>query len=333
MNVWARACELARSGASAPGALATVAQTSGSTPVPAGAKMLVGPSSAGRLEGSIGGGCVESDVIHVALAVQETGRPALVTHHLNADLAGDVGLSCGGTVQIFVEPLLPDPGYVSALAQAAVAEAGVVTTAIDWSDAAVPRKIFAPLPGEERGGPGARITDDRRFVVERIVPAPRLLVFGAGHVGAAIARAAAAAGFRVTLTDDRPEFADPAKFPGVLVQADLPRAALERFHPCAGDAVVVATRGHRHDADIVDQLTRTPAGYVGLLGSERKRAVIMKALGTAGAPSEALRAIRVPVGLDIGAVTPEEIAVSVTAELIAWRRGAPRSSSGPAAEA
>jgi len=314
VNLWARACELARSGA--PGALATIAQTAGSTPVPAGAKMLVG--AAGRLEGSVGGGCVEGDVIRVALAAQAAGRPALVTHHLNADLAGDVGLSCGGTVQIFVEPLSPDPDYVGALAAAAAAAAGLVTTAIDWSDG--PRKTFAALAESDRIGPSARITDDRRAVVERLVPAPRVLVFGAGHVGAAIARAANAAGFQVTVADDRPEFADPALFPGLTVSARLPDEVLAEFQPGPADAVVVATRGHRNDAGILDRLTRRTVGYVGLLGSERKRAVLLKALRGAGAPAEALAAIRVPVGIEIGAVTPEEIAVSVTAELIAWRR-------------
>ena len=313
-NLWGRALALARSGA--PGALATIAQTSGSTPVPAGTKMLVGP--AGRLEGSVGGGCVEADVLHLARSAQEEGRPALVTHHLNADLAGDVGLSCGGTVRIFVEPLSADPGYVAALAAAASAESGTVTTAIDWSDG--PRKTFAPLTDAEPRGPGARISDDRRFVVERMVPAPRLLVFGAGHVGAAIARAAATAGFRVTIADDRPEFADPGRFPGLSVQADLPGRVLAGFAPGAADAVVVATRGHRNDAEILDRVVRMDVGYLGLLGSQRKRAVILKALGTAGVPPEALAAIRVPVGLEIGAATPEEIAVSVTAELIAWRR-------------
>ena len=317
MSLWGRALELARSGAR--GALATIAHTAGSTPVPAGAKMLVGP--AGRLEGSVGGGCVEADVLHVALAAQEAGRPALVTHHLNADLAGDVGLSCGGTVRIFVEPLSAEAGYVAALASAASAESGVVTTAIDWS--AGPRKTFGPLAGTDPAGPGARISDDGRSVVECLVPAPRLLVFGAGHVGAAIARAAATAGFRVTVVDDRPEFADPARFPGLQVRAELPAPVLADFRPGPADAVVVATRGHRNDAAILDQVTRLTVGYVGLLGSERKRAVILKALGGAGVPAEALAAVRVPVGLAIGAVTPEEIAVSVTAELIAWRRRPP----------
>jgi len=249
VNLWARACELARSGA--PGALATIAQAVGSTPVPAGAKMLVG--AAGRLEGSVGGGCVEGDVIRVALAAQAAGRPALVTHHLNADLAGDVGLSCGGTVRIFVEPLSPDPEYVGALAAAAASAAGLVTTAIDWSDG--PRKTFAALAESDRTGPNARITDDQRAVVERLVPAPRVLVFGAGHVGAAIARAANAAGFQVTVADDRPEFADPVLFPGLTVSARLPDEVLAEFQPGPADAVVVATRGHRNDAGILDRLT------------------------------------------------------------------------------
>lgn len=314
MNLWAKALEMARAGAR--GALATIADTSGSTPVPAGVKMLIGETD--RLAGSIGGGCVEGDVIQVAIEAQRSGRPVLVTHHLNADLAGDVGLSCGGTVRIFIEPLSADAGYVRALAAAATATQGEVTTAVDWSNG--PHKTFTSLPAAASPVAVAHISDDERFVVERLVPAPRLLVFGAGHVGAAIARAASAAGFRVTITDDRPEFADAARFPGLDVHALPPDRVLSEFAPGPADAVVVATRGHRNDAEILDRLARMTVGYVGLLGSARKRAVILKALGAAGAPAEALAAVRVPVGLDIGAVTPEEIAVSVTAELIAWRR-------------
>src|SRR6266436_7724325 len=131
MNIWQAAADLIRQNRG--GALATVARVRGSTPVPAGTKMLVG--SEGRLIGSVGGGCVEADVIGAALEAQGQRRPAILTHHLNADLAGDLGLSCGGTVDIFVEPLLPDEAYVRVLEAAASAEAGLVRTAIEWSSA------------------------------------------------------------------------------------------------------------------------------------------------------------------------------------------------------
>ncbi len=317
MNLWRTAAELVRAGAA--GALATVARTAGSTPVPTGTKMLVGAE--GRLRGSVGGGCVEADVIRAALDAQSAAAPSLVTHHLNADLAGDLGLSCGGTVEIFVEPLVADPRYVTALEQAADAEGGgIVTTAVSWADG--PFKRFESLPADAAAdGAPAALSPDRRFVIERLVLAPRVVVFGAGHVGAAIARAADAAGFRVVVVDDRPEFADPALFPDrMTVWAATVQDAVAHAALTPADAIVVATRGHRHDAVILERVAASPAGYVGLLGSRRKQAVITKALSAAGVPARSLARVRVPVGLAIGAVTPEEIAVSVVAELIAWRR-------------
>lgn len=316
MNVWRVAADLAREGAR--GALATVARTRGSTPVPSGTKMLVGPS--GRLLGSVGGGCVEADVIRVALEVEGQGAPALVKHKLNADLAGDLGLSCGGTVEIFVEPLVRDERYVGVLEAAAGAEAGVVRTATVWPQG--PEKTFEALSRDAPAGPPATLSRDGRFVIERLAPAPRVLIFGAGHVGSAIARAAAAAGFRVVVIDDRPEFADPARFPDeVTVLAAGVDAALARCRVSPNDAVVIATRGHQQDALIVERVAPSAAGYVGLLGSRRKKLVVTKGLLAVGVPREALERVRVPVGLAIGAVTPEEIAVSVVAELIVWRRG------------
>ncbi len=315
MNVWRAAADLARQGAS--GALATVARARGSTPVPAGVKMLVGP--AGRLVGTVGGGCVEADVIRAGLEAQQAGQPALVTHTLNADLAGDLGLSCGGTVDVFVEPLVSDEAYIRVLEAAAGAESGLVTTATEWRDG--PEKSFAPLPDGAPTAELATLTGDRRFVIERLVLPPRVVVFGAGHVGSAIARAAYAAGFRVVVVDDRAEFADPARFPEMSVYAGTADDTLTRYPLGPADAVVIATRGHRQDAVIVEKVALSPAGYVGLLGSRRKKLVVTKGLTAAGVPREALERVRVPVGLAIGAVTPEEIAVSVVAELISWRRG------------
>ena len=315
MNVWRAAADLIRGGAS--GALATVARVRGSTPVPAGTKMLVGAE--GRLIGSVGGGCVEAEVIGAALEAQQRRAPALLTHHLNADIAGDLGLSCGGTVDIFVEPLVAEQAYVRVLESAATAQSGLVRTATDWSGEG-PIKTFEQLAGARAGAP-ATLSRDGRFVEERLQLAPRVFVFGAGHVGAAIARAAAAAGFRVIVIDDRTEYADPARFSdGIAVLAADIDAALMRYPLMAADAVVIATRGHRNDALILERVAISPAGYVGLLGSRRKKVVVTKGLKAAGVPAKTLQRVRVPVGLAIGAVTPEEIAVSVVAELIAWRR-------------
>jgi xanthine dehydrogenase accessory factor len=281
--------------------------------------MLVGAE--GRLVGTVGGGCVEADVIQAALDAQARRHPALVTHHLNADLAGDLGLSCGGTVDIFVEPLLPDDSYVRVLDAAAAADSGLVRTAVEWDRAGGPVKQFEPLSGGDHSSPAASLTRDGRFVEERLIQPPRVFVFGAGHVGAAIARAAAAAGFRVIVIDDRAEYADPSRFAAEVsvLAADLD-ATLERHTLTSGDAVVIATRGHRNDALILERIATSDAGYVGLLGSRRKKAVVTKGLTAAGIPANSLKRVRVPVGLAIGAVTPEEIAVSVVAELIAWRR-------------
>lgn len=316
MNVWRAAADLIRGGAS--GALATVARARGSTPVPAGTKMLVGAE--GRLIGSVGGGCVEAEVIGAALEAQRRRAPTLLTHHLNADLAGDLGLSCGGTVDIFVEPLVAEASYVSVLESAATAESGLVRTATEWTSA--PVKTFEPLRTGSVSGAAATLTRDGRFMEERLIQAPRVFVFGAGHVGAAIARAAAAAGFRVVIIDDRAEYADPSRFAeSVGVLAGGVDDALMRYPLTAADAVVIATRGHRNDALILERVATSPAGYVGLLGSGRKKVVVTKGLKAAGVPAKSLQRVRVPVGLAIGAVTPEEIAVSVVAELIAWRRG------------
>src|SRR5262245_6834393 len=316
MNIWRAAADLARTGTRA--ALATVARVRGSTPVPAGTKMLVGPE--GRLIGTVGGGCVEADVIGAALDAQLRHRPALGPHHLNADLAGDLGLSCGGTVDIFIEPLLADQTYVRVLETAAAAESGLVRTATDWSNG--PVKTFGPLSPVVFAA-AATLTADGRFMEERLMATPRVFVFGAGHVGTAIANAATAAGFRVVVVDDRAEYADAARFAnGTAVMIGDVEAALARYPLTSADAVVIATRGHRNDAVILERVATSPAGYVGLLGSKRKKAVVTKGLTAAGVPAKSLQRVRVPVGLAIGAVTPEEIAVSVVAELIAWRRSA-----------
>jgi len=189
VNLWRAAAELLRRGEA--GVLATVAGTRGSTPVPAGTKMLVGAD--GRLAGTVGGGCVEADVIGAAAEALRTTRPLLVTHHLNADLAGDLGLSCGGTVEILIEPLVGHPAYLAVL-DAAAGERGIVTTATAWPSG--PDKTFAPL---DAGADRSDAEGDPLRAAKRA----RGGNFGQGLEAVATARLDQAPGLRDHLFDSR----------------------------------------------------------------------------------------------------------------------------------
>lgn len=331
-EVWTVAARLAAEGR--PGALATICRRSGSLPMARDAKLVVRDD--GKHWGTVGGGCVEADVIAQALDAAREGKPRIVRHTLNADLAGDLGLSCGGTAEFFVEPVVGTSE--GAELYLAVAEAvqrrtpGAVYTALDWEGS--PRKVA--VVGEKRctlgAGAGAlapavpvraeglpRAEGD--VFVEPLLRLPRVVVFGAGHVGVEIARLAARAGFYVVAVDDRSEFANPARLADVdeVIARDF-RAVLDTLVLDEDDFVIAATRGHGFDAYIIERTAASPARYVGMLGSRRKKEVLWKALREAGVPAEALDRVRVPIGEDIGADTPAEIAVSVVAELIRLRR-------------
>jgi xanthine dehydrogenase accessory factor len=348
-------CARLASGSSAgagAGALASIARRRGSLPMSATAKLLV--TASGARIGTVGGGCLEAEVIERAMDVLERRVPAMSTHSLNNELAGDYGLTCGGTAEIFIEPVYPDDvlarAWNDATALVARAERGVMVTALDWSDG--PRKFVRTLAtggergGERRGGrggePGGANGPDELvaaaasldpfateplwldgLLVEPIVGRPRLVVFGAGHVGARVAEAASFAGWHVTVVDDRADFADPSRMPF----AD--RVVTCEFHDVIASArfdadtyVVIATRGHQHDAVIASQVAPLPLRYIGMLGSRRKAALTAKQLREWDVTEESIGRIHAPVGMAIGADTPEEIAVSVVAEMIAVRRAA-----------
>lgn len=331
-QVWRAASELAVAGETA--AMATVSRHRGSLPMAHDAKMVV--AADGRRWGTVGGGCTEADVTEQALRTAEGGLPTLVSHTLNADLAGDVGLSCGGTVELFLEPLVPTHEMAALYGALAVAVEGrlpaLVLTALHWPDGPRKQAVIGdevvsagwdePVWPEGATRPGAAVVDEERgLFVEPIERVPRVLIFGAGHVGRAVAQVAAGAGFRVVVTDDRGDFANKEWVPWAHeVIADDFRAVLDRFTLDEDDYVLATTRGHSMDAYIVERTAASPARYVGMLGSMRKRAVIWRALEEAGVPRESLERVRVPIGEPIGADTPEEIAVAVVAELIRVRR-------------
>jgi xanthine dehydrogenase accessory factor len=240
-------------------ALATIVEVNGSIPSYESAKLLVRED--GSIVGTVGGGCVEAEVWNAAREVMESGQSRHLTFALNQEAAYDNGLICGGQLNVFVEPILPQP---------------------------------------------------------------RAYIFGAGHVSKSLSKVATMAGFATEVIDDREQFANRERFP----EADEVRAGeYEKIFPelTINDSsyIVIVTRGHRDDMRVLRWAIETPARYIAMIGSKRKTLGVMKEIMQEGVPREAFDRVHAPMGLEIGAISPEEIAVSVVAEMIAVRRGAP----------
>jgi xanthine dehydrogenase accessory factor len=256
MDIYEQIVQLRREGRR--GAVATIVNVRGSIPSFRTAKMLVRDD--GSIAGTIGGGCVEADVWQAAREVMESEKPRTLSFDLNQDPKYDTGLVCGGTLEVFIEPVLP----------------------------------------------------------------PALLyVFGAGHVAINLCQVAANAGFDVIVSDDRSSYASKERFPAAKeVHALDFDQATQKLDPNESSSIVIVTRGHRDDMRVLRWAVQTRARYVGMIGSKRKVIEIFKTLQQEGIPAHLFDRVYSPVGLDIGAVTPEEIAVAITAELIAVRRHA-----------
>ncbi|HUL72069.1 MAG TPA: XdhC family protein [Vicinamibacterales bacterium] len=342
--LYARLRELAREGRDA--AIATVVRTQGSTPQVAGAKLIVTDDPRGRAAGTLGGGCVEADAIEAAKGILASGGRSLRAYELTEDLAWNTGLVCGGTMWILAErerDALDADGQsmLEALVNAAtggtpiaivtrlhrrgrelsfagrlfVDADGRVTGAL--GDAAQQaRAVAAAVDQIRHGTPRVVMLDDEHEVlIEPVAPRPRLFVAGGGHVALAIARQAQLLDFDVTVLEDRPEFADPARFGGALVlEGDVP-STIASLDYGWNSFLVVATRGHKLDADCVLAAARTGVKYIGLLGSRRKTVLIGDMLREQGIPEDRIAAIHAPVGLDLGGRTPAEIALSVMSEI------------------
>jgi xanthine dehydrogenase accessory factor len=242
------------------GAVATIVNVRGSIPSFETAKMLVRDD--GSILGTVGGGCVEAEVWQAAREVMETEKPRSLTFNLNQNPKFDTGLVCGGTLDIFIEPVLP------------------------------PASLY---------------------------------IFGAGHVSLNVYRTAKNAGFDVTVIDDRETYANRERFPEAkLVVAEDYDRAMARLSPNETSYIVIVTRGHHDDMRVLRWAVQTQARYIGMIGSKRKTITIFRELVKEGIPEQRFEHVHAPVGLDIGAITPEEIAVAITAELIAVRRNVER---------
>ena len=255
MDLFEEIVKLRRAGRRA--ALATIVHTNGSIPSYESSRMLVRDD--GSIAGTIGGGCVEAEVWAAAKEVMHNEAPRKMVFNLNHEATYDNGLICGGTLEVFVEPILPQP---------------------------------------------------------------MLYLFGCGHVSMAVAKAAANAGFAIGIIDDRETFANSERFPMAQEIHATYEAAFAKIQPNAATYLVIVTRGHKEDMRVLAWAVRTDARYIGMIGSKRKVLSVYKALEQDGYRPEEFQRVYAPMGLEIGALSPEEIAISIVAELIAVRRSA-----------
>ena len=316
--------------------LCTILAVAGSTPRNAGAKMAV--FADGSFAGTIGGGTVEFEALQKARKALLSGKSGIEVFHLRHP-ADDGDPLCGGDVTVYFQLLCGEnsmhrqriDGMLESLGQPV--NSWVITEIRrdnEWSCGIYDEKNGLRFLPDTDAAPlrqwmtrRAALTEgERQYLVEPLARAERLYVFGGGHVTQALVPVLTGVGFRVIVLENRREFADKSLFPTAdqVVQAEF--SELTRlFSVTALDGIVIMTRGHREDDQVLRQALETEAGYVGVIGSRRKAQLTLERLRKDGVQETDLRRIHSPIGLPIGAETPEEIAVSVAAELIAHRAG------------
>jgi xanthine dehydrogenase accessory factor len=330
--------------------LATVVTTSKSAPRQPGATLALHPD--GSVLGSVSGGCVEGAVVEVATEVLETGIPQRVAYGISDDEAFAVGLTCGGTIEVFVRPVTTDTIDLADLGERIASEEPVaVATIVEHpSDPDVVGRAL--VVGEDRaegttgaaeldraivqatrgllaqgatglrhfGAGGERRKDEVAVLIESFAPRPRMLVFGAIDFAGAVASVGRFLGYHVTVCDARARFATPARFPDAdEVVVDWPHRYLQTAEVDARTAICVLTHDPKFDVPVLQVALETAAGYVGVMGSRRTHDDRLGRLREVGVPEASLARLRSPIGLDLGARTPQETAVSIAAELVMLR--------------
>lgn len=350
MNMYSQILKLTREGRSA--AMATVIHKAGSSPRTKGAKCLIADGKV--IFGSVGGGLVEAEACECAGGVISSARPMILSFNLDGGKAGETGMLCGGEMKLFLEPVSPVKAAGLLLMEklediSSRRLEGVLVTVMDenkWHPDTVAPKMLIERGGSVTGtlgrvcgidpaglfedvsstaGPEVRQVQDEHGIstalfIEPIVRRHLLYVFGGGHVSRAVAAVAAAVDFDVVVVDDRPEYTKAEDFPQASRVLCMPFDRV--FGKLAVDEasyVLIATRGHMHDMDVLAQALRSDAGYIGMVGSSRKRQEISRRLKESGFTEDDFEKVYTPVGIDVGAETPEEIAVSITAQIIRVR--------------
>jgi len=347
--------------------LATVVRTFSSAPREPGAALAV--STGGEVVGSVSGGCVEGAVYELSGEVTANREPVLQRYGVSDDTAFSVGLTCGGIIDIFVEPIsresYPELGEIAGAVRAG--EPVAVATVIEGPGKIGARRVIWPAESESEpgasepsvnlplatgtlgsgdrldqavdddargmlaqgltgvrhyGADGERRMDELSVFVQSFAPPPRMLVFGAIDFAAAVARIGKFLGYRVTVCDARPVFATTARFPDAdEVVTDWPHRYLSGVTTDERTVICVLTHDPKFDVPVLEVALRAPAAYIGAMGSRRTHEDRLDRLREAGMSEAELARLRSPVGLDLGARTPEETAVAIAAELIQLRWG------------
>lgn len=319
---------------------ATIVTNEGSTPRTAGSKMLIFEN--GSIAGTVGGGASEGLVMAAAPEIFASGQAKLMDFDLTGQAEKGADLICGGKMRVFLERLDPDDAtkeLYGALGELlARGGRGFVITTLDTAGAPdrcllLPNgAVIGPHPGETvltkakswgRGilAPIVVACDDRRYYLEPALAPDPLIICGGGHVSRPTGQLATSVGFQVTVLDDRPEFANTERFPFAAKTAVIdPDTGWLPGLPVGENAfIVIVTRGHAHDKEALAEALRTPACYIGMIGSVPKRDAVYARLLADGFTQKDLDRVHSPIGLEIYAETPEEIAVSIVGELIECR--------------
>jgi xanthine dehydrogenase accessory factor len=327
-------------------AVATLVDTRGTTPRKEGARMVVGEG--GRVLGSVTiGGCVDAQVIEESGRVLETMRPRLLQLDLGDEEAWEIGLTCGGTIEVLVEPLALDrPGegalrlYERARRHAAAGGHGALVTRLDGTEG----KLLVLDDDTREGGLGDPFLDERfgaeareamargasrtlvlegvRAFVEVFGPPALLLVVGAGHVAMPLTQMARVLGYRTVVLDGRPRFATRERFPDVdELRVGIPSELVRGYALTPAAALVLVAHDYKYDLPVLRHALGTDCGYIGMLGSTRRGAAILRLLAEEGVGDAQLKRVRVPIGLDLGARSAPEIALAILAEIQAVRGG------------
>jgi xanthine dehydrogenase accessory factor len=329
-------------------ALATVVQVSGSSLRPASSKMALTDQK--DIAGSVSGGCVESAIYEETQSVLRTGEPKLLRYGVSDERAWEVGLACGGTIRVFVESLASPPWRsVWAAVRDCLEGHQLAALATVVSGAHVGRKLLLFEAGGRVGDLGseglnafaaakaaqgwatrlpvlAACSDEEGepdVFLDFLAPPPRLVIIGAVHIAIPLVRIAKTLDFTTIVVDPRSAFATRDRFPGVdELLVEWPSSALEKLRPDASTFVVCLSHDDKIDLPALQSALDTPAPYIGVLGSRQTHARRLAALREAGVTDEKLDRIHAPIGLDLGARSPEEIALAIMAEIVASQHGA-----------